>query len=80
MSKLVSLKVQDPIFKDLEEIIRFLKTPRNRYINKALEHFNAINRKKMLKKQLVRESEIVQKTSMEVLKEFEQLDDNHLQW
>ncbi|PIZ71488.1 hypothetical protein COY07_04845 [Candidatus Peregrinibacteria bacterium CG_4_10_14_0_2_um_filter_43_11] len=76
MSKALSLKLREDIFETVENITRAEKIPRNTYINRALEFYNAINKKRMLKKQLEKESKLVQATSMEVLEEFEKIDDN----
>jgi metal-responsive CopG/Arc/MetJ family transcriptional regulator len=75
MSKVLSLKLKDDIFQEIEEIVKKLKMPRNTYINEALSYFNLHNRRKLLQKQLEMESRRVQKNSMEVLEEFEQLED-----
>jgi hypothetical protein len=48
---------------------------RNRYINEAVKIYNLYNKKKLLRAQLVKESKLTSKDSMEVLKDFEQLID-----
>lgn len=75
MSKVLSLKLRDDVFLEIENIIRKLKIPRNTYINEALSFYNRQNRKKILQKQLARESMLVQNNSLEVLAEFEKLED-----
>ena len=75
MSKALSLKLKEDVFKDVERITRKIKMPRNTYINKALEFFNRFNQRKLLKTQLLKESELVQKNSITVLNEFEQIED-----
>ena len=75
MFKALSLKLQEDIFKQVEEIRRTANIPRNTYINLALKFYNQLNRKKMLKKQLAEASKLVEANSLEVLKEFEALDD-----
>ncbi len=75
MSKVLSLKLKDDIFQEIEEIVKKLKMPRNTYINEALSYFNLQNRRKLLQKKLEIESRRVQKNSMAVLEEFEQLED-----
>lgn len=75
MSKLLSLKVRDEVFLEMEKIARRLKRPRNAYINEALAHFNRLHRRKLLGEQLVRESAAVMEESMRVLKEFEAIDE-----
>ena len=75
MSKALSLKLKEDVFKDVEKITRKIKMPRNTYINKALEFYNRFNQRKLLKTQLLRESELVRKNSITVLNEFEQIED-----
>ena len=75
MSKALSLKLKEDVFKDVEKITRKIKMPRNTYINKALEFYNRFNQRKLLKTQLLRESELVRKNSISVLNEFEQIED-----
>ena len=75
MSKALSLKLQEDIFQDTEAMRKKVNLPRNTYINKAVDFFNQMNRKRMLKKQLAKESKLVEASSLEVLKEFEALED-----
>ena len=75
MSKALSLKLNNNTFENVEEITKKIKIPRNKYINQAVEFFNSYNERKLLKKQLKKESLIVRKNSMKVLKEYEKLDD-----
>lgn len=76
MSKLLSLKLKDEIYKETENIRKSVKIPRNAYINKALEFFNSIQKRRLLKKQLIKESGLVATESLLVLNEFENLPDN----
>jgi len=46
---------------------------RKRYINEAVNIYNLYNKRRLLKKQLMKESKIVSKDSMEILHEFEKL-------
>jgi hypothetical protein len=71
--KTLSLKLDDGIFADSEKITSELKIARNRYINEAVKIYNLYNKKRLLKKQLLKESKAVRKDSMEVLAEFERL-------
>ncbi len=75
MSKALSLKVKDDIFKEVEEIIHQTNIPRNAYINQALLFYNKLNRRKLLKKKLHYESHLVEYNSLEVLEEFEKIED-----
>ncbi len=73
--KILSLKLDNKIFDEAEEITSKLKLARNRYINEAVNLYNLYNKKQMLKKQLSKESKITSSDSMEVLHEFEKLMD-----
>ena len=72
--KTLSLKLDDSVFGETEKILSDMSIPRNRYINEAIKFYNKIQKKKLLEKQLRVESEIVKKESINVLKEFENID------
>lgn len=76
MSKALSLKLKEDVFKDVERITRKIKIPRNTYINKALEFYNSFNKRKLLKTQLLKESKLVKENSIHVLNEFDQIEDD----
>jgi len=71
--KILSLKLDDKTFDEAEKITSKLKLARNRYINEAVSLYNLYNKRKLLKKQLAKESKITAFDSMEVLHEFEKL-------
>jgi len=73
--KTLSLKLDDKIFEEAEEITSKLKLARNRYINEAVGIYNLFNKRRLLKKQLAKESKLTSKDSMEILHEFEKLID-----
>lgn len=73
--KTLSLKLDDKIFDDTEEITSKLNLARNRYINEAVSIYNLFNKRRLLKKQLSKESKLTSKDSMDVLHEFEKLID-----
>jgi len=73
--KTLSLKLDEVLFKETEELLEKIKKPRNRYINEALQYYNRIQKKKMIEKLLVSESKLVSEESLKVLGEFEKLDD-----
>jgi len=75
MAKPVLLKISDEIFKETEEIISQTHVSRNAYINQALSVFNKLNRRRALKKRLQHESDLVRHNSLELLEEFERLED-----
>lgn len=73
--KTLSLKLDDTVFQETEQVVTKLKKPRNRYINEALLYYNRLQRKRLLAKKLEVESKLVQAESLKVLAEFENLDD-----
>ena len=75
--KTLSLKLDDKIFDEAEEITARLRLARNRYINEAVNMYNLYNKRKMLKQKLMSESQLSAKDSMEILREFEQLTDEN---
>ncbi|MBC7438702.1 MAG: hypothetical protein H7250_01780 [Flavobacterium sp.] len=72
--KTISLKIDDSIFGETENLLLSIKKPRNRYINDALQYYNTVQKRILLQKQLHFESKLVSESSMEVLKEFEIID------
>ena len=75
--KTISLKIDDAIYGETENIVKSIKKPRNRYINDALEYYNKMQSRLILQKIMHFESKLVSESSMEVLKEFEQIDTLH---
>ena len=73
--KVLSLKLKEDIFQEAEKIVHKIHMPRNAYINEALFFYNKLNRRKLLKKQLAKESRAVSGSSLEVLHEFERMED-----
>ena len=75
--KTLSLKLDDDIFDDTEEMTTKLNLARNRYINEALSIYNLFNKRRLLKKQLTKESKLTSNDSMEILAEFEKFVDGN---
>jgi hypothetical protein len=73
--KNLSLKLEDSIFEETEKIVTRVKKNRNRYINEAIAFYNRLHKRRLLSKQLSKESKIVSKDSMKILAEFERLND-----
>ena len=73
--KTLSLKLEDDIFHDTEDVLSKVKKSRNRYINEAVDYYNRINKRNLISKKLARESKLVKKESLKVLNEFEKLND-----
>ncbi len=76
--KNLSLKLNEDIFEDVEEIVSTIKMKRNKYINDALAYYNNLHKRRLMKMQLVEESRMTYGSSMEILAELEALDDNLL--
>jgi hypothetical protein len=75
MSKMLSLKVKDDVFAETEDIIGSIQKPRNAYINEALIFYNKFIRRKLLKKQFKKESQMISESSLEALRELELIED-----
>ena len=73
--KTLSLKLDDIIYEETEQLLEKIKMPRNRYINEAIQYYNRLQKRKIISKLLVLESKLVSDDSMSVLDEFEKLDD-----
>ena len=73
--KTLSLKLEDNIFQETEDVLSKVKKSRNRYINEAVDYYNRINKRSLISKKLTKESKLVKKESLLVLTEFENLHD-----
>lgn len=71
--KTLSLKLDESVFQETEQLLKEIRKPRNRYINEALHHYNKLQKRKILAKKLETESKLVYEESMKVLTEFESL-------
>lgn len=67
----LSLKMDDHVYNETEQILTKVNKKRNRYINEAVEFYNLLQKRKILTTQLQKESRMVQEESMKVLAEFE---------
>jgi pentatricopeptide repeat protein len=72
--KTLSLKLDDSVFADTEQVISNINKSRNRYINEALDYYNKMQKRKILASKLEKESKLVKKDSMMVLHEFEMIE------
>ena len=71
--KTILLEIEDSLLLETELIISTLKVSNNQYINDALNFYNKIQKRKILENQLKFESALVKNESINVLKEFENL-------
>ena len=71
--KTLSLKLDDSVFTETEQVINHIKKSRNRYINEALDFYNKVQKRKLLAAKLEKESILVKDESLTVLHEFEMI-------
>ena len=74
--KVLSLKLKEDVFNEVDRVVKKIHISRNAYINQALDFYNKLNKRKLLRKKLQAESKAVRSGSIEVLHELEKLDDN----
>jgi len=72
--KTLSLKLDETVFSETEQVLQHVKKSRNRYINEALEFYNKIQIRKLIASKLEKESKLLKDESLSVLHEFETLD------
>ncbi len=75
--KTLSLKLDDNIFNETEDVLTKVKKSRNRYINEAVDYYNRVNKRNLISRKLVKESRLVKKESLVVLAEFESQQDEN---
>jgi hypothetical protein len=75
--KTLSLKLDDNIFDETEDLLIKVKKSRNRYINEAVDYYNRINKRNLISRKLTKESKVVKRESLAVLAEFESLQDEN---
>ncbi len=66
--------MDDSVFEETESILSKVGKNRNRYINEAVQFYNLVQKRKILSKQLKKESKLVREESMKMLAEFESLE------
>ena len=67
--------MDDEIFEQTEIMLTKVRMNRNRYINEAVAFYNLVQERKLLARNLKKESRLVREASMRVLKEWENLND-----
>jgi hypothetical protein len=75
MAKALSLKLDEPTYREAEKIRKRLNLPRNTYIRKAVSHFNALYARKLLEREYRKASNQLAATHLEYLRETELLED-----
>ncbi len=67
--------MDDKVFQETEKILIKIRKNRNRYINDAVDFYNALQKRQILNNKLKKESKLVRDESMKILKQFESLCD-----
>jgi hypothetical protein len=75
MTKALSLKLDEPIYREAEKIRKRLKLPRNAYIRKAISHYNALYTRKLLEQEYHQASRRLGAAHLQYLQETELLED-----
>ena len=75
MSKALSLKMDERIFEETEILLQKIRTPRNAYINRAVDFYNRCQKRLLLKKKLKKDVLFLQKDTREFLNSCELLED-----
>jgi hypothetical protein len=78
MTKLISLKIEEKELRKVDHSAHSVGISRNAYINKSLRFFNRLYERRLLAKELRRESEQVRQESLSVLREFAAFQDDGL--
>lgn len=73
--KTLSLKLKEDIFQEIETLLQQVPKSRNAYISDAIEHYNRLQKRKLLEKQLEEECRLVAADDYAVLLEMEALED-----
>lgn len=73
--KNISLKAEDSIFEETERLLSYMRISRNRYINDAIAYYNGVKNRQILEEKLKKESQLVSQESLNVLREFESIED-----
>ncbi len=75
IAKALSLKLSAEIYRETEDMTQRLHTNRNAYINRALSFYNTLNKRQLLKKKLLKESQLVSGESLEMLSILDAMDE-----
>jgi len=78
LMKILSLKLNEDILQETDRVVKSFHISRNAYINHALNLYNQLNRRRLLKKKLALESKATAHVSLEVLSEMEKMNDSLL--
>lgn len=74
--KTISLKLDQAVFEETEDILSEMKKPRNRYINEAIAYYNDYQKRIRLQEKLREESNLVKEDATEIIRDFESIEGN----
>ena len=74
--KVLSLKLNEDTLQETDRVVKTIHISRNAYINHAINLYNQLNRRRILKKKLALESKAGAQVSLEVLAEMEKMNDD----
>ncbi len=77
MSKLISIKMDEKLLQDTEMLVSELGISRNKFINEAVAAYTKTKKRAALEEQFRNASFLVRESSMEILAEFEALEDDY---
>ena len=77
MSKLISVKIDEKVLEGIDEMVKNLNISRNKFVNEAILEYTKMKKRAALEEQIRIASFMVRESGMEVLKEFEALDDDY---
>ena len=78
MSKLISVKMDENILKETDAMVKKLGMSRNKFVNEAVAEYTNTKKRAELEEQIKKASFLVRESSMEVLREFEALEDDYV--
>ena len=74
--KILSLKLHEDIYQETDRVVKTIHISRNAYINHAVNLYNQLNHRRILKNKLALESRATAHVSLEVLSEMEKMNDS----
>jgi metal-responsive CopG/Arc/MetJ family transcriptional regulator len=77
MSKLISVKIDEKVLEETDEMVKNLNISRNKFVNEAILEYTKMQKRAELEEQIRKEIGLIRESSLEVLKEFEALEDDY---
>jgi len=77
MSKLIAVKIDEKVLAETDEMVKNLNISRNKFVNEAIVEYTKMQKRAELEEQIRKEIGLIRESSLEVLKEFEALEDDY---